>query len=235
VKIANRSRYFFIEKPVFDELDIALTTIPFAKDAVCYVAAPLRHCGVLKKLREIVSPHEVYCARAICSSYLPDWRPNVDYRTIYSASKEAGGGVRIDLIHEWDYLSDLFGFPNEIYQLSGRFSDLEITSEDLAVYIGKYDDKLVEVHLDYFGRETRRSIELFTKKRTIYGDIANARITFSDGTPAIECEEERNVMYMREMQYFMSLVLEQTDHSMNDIEHAMHVMRLALSKESKNT
>lgn len=234
LKIAQRSRYFFIEKPVFDKIDVDLAGIPFSKDAVCYVAAPLRHCGVLKKLRELVSPQKVYCARAICSSYLPDWRPNVDYRKVYSASKEAGGGVCIDIIHEWDYLSDFFGFPAEVHQLSGTYSDLEITSEDLAVYIARYKDKLVELHLDYFGRETRRSLELFTKEKTIYGDITNARISFSDNTPAIDCMEERNVMYMREIAYFITLVLEKAEHSMNDINHALNVMKLAIGKKESN-
>lgn len=230
VKLASRSRYFFIEKPVFDRLDVDLTAIPFKKDAVCYVAAPLRYCGVLKTLREMIDPETVYCARAICSSYLPDWRPNVDYRKVYSASKEAGGGVCIDLIHEWDYLSALFGFPSKVCQMSGTYSDLEITSEDLAVYIAKYDHLLVELHLDYFGRETRRCVELFTKERTIYGDITNGHITFSDSTPPILCEEGRNVMYEREMAYFIDLVLNQADHSTNDIGHALKVMRIALGE-----
>jgi len=232
-QLGDRSRYFFIEKPVFDRLDVDISALPFSKDTVCYVAAPLRYCGVLKTIRELLSFQQVYSARAICSSYLPDWRPGTDYRKVYSASKEAGGGVCIDLIHEWDYLSTLFGFPERVFRLSGTYSDLEINSEDLAVYIAQYEDKLVELHLDYFGRETRRSLELFTRERTIYGDIANARIAFSDGAPAIECGEERNAMYLREMEYFFSLILEQATESQNGIGHAMRVMALALGKREK--
>lgn len=227
VQLGNRSRYFFLEKPVFDRLDVDLSAIPFTPDAVCYVAAPLRHCAVLQTLKRLVPPQDVYCARAMCSSYLPDWRPGVDYRKVYSAKKEEGGGVCIDLIHEWDYLTDFFGFPLESHLLTGTFSDLEITSEDLAVYIARYPDKLVELHLDYFGRETRRGIELFTKERTIFGDITNARITFSDSTPPIDCWEERNAMYENELAYFLSLVLQQAPRSMNSIDHAMRMMKLA--------
>ena len=43
----------------------------------------------------------------------------------YSAHKDMGGGVSIDLIHEWDYLTYLFGMPSEIYSILDKVSDLE--------------------------------------------------------------------------------------------------------------
>ena len=55
----------------------------------------------------------------------------VDYRTVYSAHKAMGGGVTIDLIHEWDYLVELFGVPDKLYNFKGTYSDLEIDSDML--------------------------------------------------------------------------------------------------------
>ena len=66
------------------------------------MAAPMRWCGTMLALKEELPRLKPYSARVICSSYLPDWRPGVDYRTVYSAHREMGGGVTIDLIHEWD-------------------------------------------------------------------------------------------------------------------------------------
>ena len=113
-------------------------------------------------LKDLLPTLHPYCARVICSSYLPDWRPGVDYRTVYSAHKALGGGVTIDLIHEWDYLVDLFGVPQQLYNFKGTYSDLEIDSDDLSVYIAKYPTLLAEVHLDYFGRGYRRSSSNFS-------------------------------------------------------------------------
>ena len=104
--LRGRAGALFIEKPIFSAdqagLDPAALLDPGQK---AYVAAPMRWCGVmlaLKKRLETGADGRPYCARVLCSSYLPDWRPGVDYRTVYSAHKAMGGGVTIDLIHEWD-------------------------------------------------------------------------------------------------------------------------------------
>ena len=47
---------------------------------------------------------------------------------------------------------DLFGMPLETFHFKGTYSDLEIDSDDLSVYIARYENMLAEVHLDYFGR-----------------------------------------------------------------------------------
>ena len=151
----------FIEKPIVsaEQTDVDLATLlPAGQKA--YVAAPMRWCGTMLALKNHLPGLRPYSARVICSSYLPDWRPGVDYRTVYSAHKALGGGVTIDLIHEWDYLVDLFGVPETICNIRGKYSDLEIDSDDLSIYIAQYPTLLAEVHLDYFGRTYRRSIEL---------------------------------------------------------------------------
>ena len=111
-RVRGRGGALFIEKPIFSAdqtgLDLA-DCLPAGQKA--YVAAPMRWCGVMLALKDRLPGLHPYCARVICSSYLPDWRPGVDYRTVYSAHKAMGGGVTIDLIHEWDYLVELFGVP----------------------------------------------------------------------------------------------------------------------------
>ena len=42
-------------------------------------------------------------------SYLPQWRKNSNYIKSYSAFKNKGGGVELDLSHEIDYVTWLFG------------------------------------------------------------------------------------------------------------------------------
>ena len=194
-----------------------------------YVAAPMRWCGVMLALKDRLPGLHPYCARVICSSYLPDWRPGVDYRTVYSAHKAMGGGVTIDLIHECDYLVELFGVPEQLYNFKGTYSDLEIDSDDLSVYIARYPTLLAEVHLDYFGRGYRRSIELFCHDGSYLADFGAGTLTLPDGTVQ-HYEEDVNRRYEREMEYFVDYALTGSGESCNPPALALNVLKLTLGE-----
>lgn len=203
----NKAKHFFIEKPVtsYPKLSGA-EDVPYRPDSVYYVACPLRYTNVIQYLKEYLDLSDVISVRCISSSYLPDWRPGVDYRDTYSAHKALGGGVSIDLIHEWDYLQYLFGKPAKITYVSGKMSRLEIDCEDYAVYIAEYDDKIIELHLDYFGRKTIREIMIFTHEETIVADLAKGRISFLKAGTVIDFSEERDDFQRKELRHFLGLL-----------------------------
>ncbi|MDR3258246.1 MAG: Gfo/Idh/MocA family oxidoreductase [Fusobacteriaceae bacterium] len=223
--MVNKTKHMFIEKPIFERSEYNLNELGLDKNNCYYVASPLRYSGVFFKLKEILKVEDIYSVRTICSSYLPDWRPQQNYRTVYSANKELGGGASIDLIHEWDYLVELFGFPQKIFNISGKYSSLEITSKDLSIYIAEYKDKLIELHLDYFGRIPKREIELFTEKGTIIGDFINKKISFTWKNEIIDvCKYED--MYVRELRNFFEIIYNKKINN-NTPEHALKILKLA--------
>lgn len=223
--MSNKCKNMFIEKPIFDKVSYDLDELKLMEDGVYYVASPLRYSNVIKYLKENIDINNVYSVRVICSSYLPDWRPNTDYRNIYSSIKSQGGGVSIDLIHEWDYITYIFGFPQKVYNIQGKFSHLEIDSEDLSVYIANYKDKLVELHLDYFGRKSKREIEIYTKEGCIKGDLINNKIVFDFDEDIYFDSVDRNYIYEREIDYFMDLVLN-NKYNENNLNHAYNLLKL---------
>lgn len=219
------TRHMFIEKPVFDRI-YDLGDLNLKTDTIYYVACPLRYNAVLQYLKKYVKDKGIYAVRSICSSYLPEWRPGVDYRSLYSAHRVMGGGVSIDLIHEWDYLCWLFGFPQNVISYMGTYSKLEIDSDDLALYLARYKEKMISVHLDYFGQSYKREIELFLDEDTVIGDIGNARIHFLKTGEIIDFKEDRNVYQLREIEHFLDLV---EGKYINDssIIHAQTVLQIA--------
>ena len=203
----KKGRHFFIEKPFchvnqLRELDLSF----LRRDSVYYAACPLRYSKVISYVKENICPEDVLSVRSISSSYLPEWRPGIDYRNTYSATKSLGGGVSMDLIHEWDYLYYLFGKPLRVYSMLKKVTDLEIDTEDIAVYIGEYADKIAEVHLDYIGRSPVRKLELITREETIVCDFINSRIQYLKQGKTVELEQERNGFQLDELRYFLNLV-----------------------------
>ena len=222
----NVGKNFFIEKPIVSLKQInEMLKYNKKRDAIYYVACPLRYNAVIQYIKENILLKDVLSIRSISSSYLPDWRPGQDYRDTYSAHTQLGGGVSIDLIHEWDYLTYLFGMPQNVSYMNGKKSNLEIDSDDYAIYIAEYPDKIVELHLDYFGRKTIRQIELITKDDTIVGDIANNTITFLKKGKTIDFCEERDDYQLRELRHFIDMV-DSKSNSDSDIDHALGVLKL---------
>ncbi|MBQ9032173.1 MAG: Gfo/Idh/MocA family oxidoreductase [Parasporobacterium sp.] len=225
-KVHNKGRHFFIEKPVVSMNQIKKAMdFPLRKESVYYVACPLRYNAVIQYIKQNIRVDDVISVRSISSSYLPDWRPGQDYRTTYSAHKDMGGGVSIDLIHEWDYLTYLFGWPEKVLHLIGKKSDLEIDSDDYAVYLAEYKDKIMELHLDYFGRKTIREVQLITKDDTIVGDLVNNTLTFLREDKTIDFREERDDFQKREIEHFLNMIMGHSEKE-EGFRHGIQVLNL---------
>lgn len=223
---ALHAKHLFIEKPLCSDVDIDIEALSLQKDAVYYVACPLRHTSVLQYVKENIEVSKVFSVRAISSSYLPDWRLGQDYRDTYSAHKALGGGVNIDLIHEWDYLTALLGLPKKVMYVGGKFSKLEIDSDDIGAYIGIYDDKIVELHLDYFGRKTIRECLLYLADETIRVDITNGRIEYLKSGECVDLQEDRDVYQRRELEHFLDIIDGKCEND-STIWHAIDVLKIA--------
>lgn len=231
-RISNKTKHLFVEKPVFESTSYKISELNIKPEYVNYVACPLRHKGIMKYVKHnIVTQEEVISARIISSSYLPSWRKGVDYRKVYSAKKELGGGVTRDLIHEWDYAVYLFGTPKEVSHMKGHMSGLEIDSDDLSVYIARYSNMFLEMHLDYVGQKTERSLQLFTNSKRIDIDlISNTLYEYADNELIYKKEFPEEDFYLNEMEYFIDCI-ESGKSSMNTIEEAYATLKISLTGE----
>lgn len=225
IKFLPYAKAFFIEKPVFSDGDVDAVAIAKLDEIPSYVACPLRYNPVLQYVKQNIDLSKVISVRAMSSSYLPDWRPGQDYRQTYSAHTDLGGGVDIDLIHEWDYLTWIFGMPTQCYGVVGKYSDLEIDSNDTALYVAKNDRLTFELHLDYFGRKTQRTLDIFTHDDTIQCDIVNGTIKYLKDGKVLNFNSERNAFQMAEVKHFFDIV-EGREANDSNVEHGVNVLKL---------
>lgn len=224
IRYQNCTKSMFIEKPLVD--DIACRFDDLSEGLVCYVACPLRYTGALQYVKEHIDCGQAYSVRAVCSTYLPGWHPGEDYRKSYSAHKAMGGGVAVDLIHEWDYLVWLFGRPDQVTGLRRKTSELEIDSEDIAVYIGCTKQRIYELHLDYFGKEEKRLLEIHLPDETVTVDLRSGTVRFGSKKETVDLAEERDEFQMREIAHFFDIINGICEND-NDIDEAMNTLRIA--------
>ncbi len=227
-RFISYTKHMFIEKPVFHEYAENIDELNLDSGGVYYVACPLRYGAVLQELKERLKDEKVYSVRVISSSYLPDWRAGVDYRHVYSAHKNMGGGVTLDLIHELDYVIWLFGLPEQSYHFCGKFSELDIDSDDLSVYFLKYQDKAIEIHTDYFGRESVRKIELYCRDYIIEADLIHNTLKYMYGKGKTEnVNITGNDMYLQEMNAFLDMIDGKRNND-NDVIYANKILKVAM-------
>ncbi|WP_374028791.1 Gfo/Idh/MocA family protein [Bdellovibrio bacteriovorus] len=172
LKLAGFKGIVLVEKPLADKV------ISFKHSfAGLYVAYNLRRSPLLTRLKEELKNREVVTAHVYCGQYLPGWRPQRDYREVYSAKKDQGGGVLRDLSHELDYTQWLFGNFEYLAAQGGHFSNLEIDSDDVFTLLGKTQKSPhVVVSINYLDRVARRTILVHCQDATLFVDMVAGRL-----------------------------------------------------------
>lgn len=230
-KVIEFNKPLFIEKPLACELDgLDLLINKLNKTNITnYIACNLRFHPCINYLKNILLPKLVINEiNVYCGSYLPDWRPGVDFRKTYSSSASMGGGVHLDLIHELDYCYFLFGNPRTTFGKFTNKSSLKIDAVDYAHYFWEYDQFCLQITLNYFRRDYKRTIEIVAEDATYLVDINNFNIK-KNNELIFESTNDISVTYEAQIKYFVDQVIK-NENCFNDINEASHVLKLCLNE-----
>lgn len=117
---------------------------------------------------------------AFVGQYLPHWRPYEDHRKGMSAKISTGGGVLLDIIHEFDYLYWLNGPAKTVAGFNLNSNTLEIETEEAAEVIIKYaNGSIGSVHLDYLQPSLVRYCIITGTKGSINCNMAEKKVSWS--------------------------------------------------------
>ena len=217
----------FIEKPLFSVLDDGkLVAQILDQNLVTYVACNLRFLESLQFIQKYLADKRVNEVNMYCGSYLPDWRPNRDYKTTYSANKNEGGGVHIDLIHEIDYAYWLFGKPLKVNKTFTNKSTLDINAWDYANYIFEYDQFSASIILNYYRRDPKRTLEIILENETITVDILKNSVYRNDDI--IFCSPKTiQDTYSDQIRFFVDQIITKKK-SFNNVNEAYKILEICL-------
>jgi predicted dehydrogenase len=233
--LAKKGIPLFIEKPVIHSLEMGdeLIRLIEEKKIITYVACNLRFhpcINFLKKKLELedlrINELNIYCG-----SYLPEWRPGKEFKEIYSANTSMGGGVHLDLIHELDYTTWLFGFPSESKSVFKSISSLNIESFDYANYILEYKTFTANIILNYYRRKPKREIEIVLENETWSVDLIKNEFK-NDNNELLFQDLKFNIKetYVNQLQYFIDC-LKNKKSPMNSLEESIEVLKICLKND----
>ena len=183
---------------------------------------------------------KILFARIHAGSYLPEWRPNSDYRDNYAARVETGGGCILDYIHEIDLARWYLGEVKSVFCSAGHLSSLEIETEDVAALVCQHNSGAIsEIHLDYVQRTYERGCQIVGELGSIFWDFnAKAVRWYSAGnkewtTYAQPETWDINQMYVDEMRHFLDCLVGQRPTTL-PIPEAVALMRVAFAAKTSS-
>lgn len=184
----------YVEKPIVTSVaDVATVSeaLQYADPSTPRLSGfNFRYLPSLIKFSELVrggSLGRPVRAHLTAGQWLPDWRPQSDYRESYSAQRALGGGVLFDLIHEIDLCRWWFGSPVDYKAMLGQFSRLQMDVEDSCTALMRFPEgPLVSIGLDYVARQRLRRYEVVGDEGTAIWDLRERRLVVERSGGVVE-------------------------------------------------
>ena len=220
-QLAEAGVHLLIEKPIAASPEGVQDLIDLCKKKKIFLmtAYNLRFLPSMKEFRKQVQQEKVgkiYSVRAEVGQHLFNWRPENDYRKTVAAQKRLGGGVLLELSHEIDYLSWIFGSIEWVKSHVYKQSDLEIDVEDTANIILGFEnqsgDQLVAtLNMDFIRHDTTRQCVVIGERGSLRWDGITGEVQYFPGgeqgwEELYSGVPERDYTYMKEIKHFFSSV-----------------------------
>ena len=152
-----------------------------SKKTPVYVGYILRQdpgARIMKGLLREKRMGQLVSARFYCGSWLPNWRPDTDYRKSVSARKELGGGAALELSHEIDMALYLLGDLDITHSECWNTYALDVETEDQCLVVGRdCDGCLVTIEIDYCTKGPERHVSIRGTKGSVYWNLIRGTIT----------------------------------------------------------
>ena len=213
-----------------------------AKGCTVQVGYNLRYQPSLQFFRDRIHQGcvgRVLSIRCEVGQHLESWRADTDYRQGVSARRELGGGVLLELSHELDYLTWIFGRIDWASAWLGKQSDLEIDVEDTAHLVlgfqsGEAFPPVASLSLDFIRCDTTRRCVAIGENGSLAWDAVKGTVEAclkggNDWQVLHRSNPERDFSYTAQWQDFLGTVSGgngQPDPIAADLEQALHVLEV---------
>ncbi len=195
--LARSGCHLLVEKPLSTTPERVPYLIQAAREngTVLQVGYNLRYLPSLLDFRQQIRAGRIGRALSVrceVGQHLETWRANADYRKGVTARRDLGGGVLLELSHEFDYLRWIFGEVQWISAWTGRQSALDIDVEDTAhLLLGMADSTggpasngpVATLSLDFLRRDTTRRCTAIGETGSLVWDALAGTVQLHSAAP----------------------------------------------------
>lgn len=236
-------RGLFIEKPVaLNGAELAPLLEGAARHRTnTFVGHVLTSHPIVRMMRDRLNGGDLgepLVLQAQVGQYLPDWHPDEDYRRVYYARPDLGGGVLRSLVHELHLAIWLLGTPSRVAAICRRAPGLDADVDGL-------DDLLIEhasgaasqIHLDFLQRPSNRTGTLVCSRGVLLYDFAGGSLLERSTagpwqTLLSDASYDMNLAFIDQMQQFLRYVREGRIRHGHDVFQAAATVALVDATEA---
>lgn len=162
-----------LEKPV---ANLHPTLIPPGEEVI-RVGYNLRFHPLLRRVRKLLNGRRIFTLNAYVGQYLPDWRPEKDYRHSVTARAALGGGVLRELSHELDMVLWLTGAWKRVSAQGGRAGNLDMDTDDhQSILLQTQDCQTATIHMNCLDRIGARTLQINAEGMSLHADFSTGML-----------------------------------------------------------
>lgn len=229
LSLPNKPKNILIEKPL-ECLYLRgkeIKNIAEESGLSTFVAYNLRFLDAFNIINKYVKEQKnlIRIVEVIAGEDLKEWRSYKDYTKSYSAHREQGGGVDLDLSHEIDYTLWLFGtdFKDKIIYRN-KISNLKINSPDIFKLILDYNTFIVDITLDYIRTPKERYIKIICEnKENLYFNFITNTLKIDGKTMVMTDNMEQS--YEKMLKAFLGIDKKNED-KIGSIEEGLNILKM---------
>ncbi len=244
--ITKGVKKIYVEKPVSSTLDFTYDLVKLVNKnkVIIFVGYDLKFDPGLNKVKQLLDNKtigNIISVQAEVGQYLPDWRKGTNYKEGMSAKVNLGGGVMLDLIHEFDYLQWLLGTYKKIVGFNKKIEHLDIETEGIAVTIFETNKGVLGMlSLDYIQKELNRNAKFIGDFGTITWNYVTAQVKWKSHTDDnwnnFDYQDfDRNDRFIMIMNAFLKASSHDFDSRLTGLEESLVSLKAVIdSKNSSN-
>ena len=160
------------------------------------------------------------------SSFVPNWHPYENFKSLYACRKDLGGGVLFTETHEINMIIELFGLPKNWSHNFINLCNSNLDVADSCKSIFYYEKFLVNFDLSFFREPSMRSIVINLKNGYIKLDIdqSNLEYKLNDEKQTLHFEIDNDYLFFHQALDFLKFDILK---SKNDIKNELIFERIS--------